>query len=293
MDTSTLYILGIVAAVLLIYGLIILIRRGNKEFNPKLSLREKVELEKMIENKTKDKDEAEKEEKKEITPELIEKITEPIEPKVSKPALPSKEINNEILRYETHVDIENIKVQHSIRNGAHKFISQDYMLALEEFSLSIESNPNDPTGFFCRGLTKLALKNYESALADFTEAINLKITGPNAFYYRALVYYNMRDLDNAILNFKAYINQEKGNSEAYFDLGLCYKDKDKINEAIQNFSLAIQKRPAFGAPYFERGLLRHKQNDKEGGCADLKKAFGLGYLDADSYLTDLCGNSSD
>lgn len=292
MDTSTLYILGGVAVVLIIYALIILFKRGNKEFNPKLSLKERLELEKMVEKKVKEENDKEEETKEELVLEVEKKVSEPVEQKVSKPVLPSKEINNEMHNYETHVDIENIKVQQSIRNGVQNFLAQDHMLALEEFSLSTESNPNDAIGFYCRGLTKLALKNYESALADFTEAINLKFKGPNAFYYRALTYYNMRDLDNAILNFNAYINQEKNNSEAYFDLGLCFKEKDEIKEALQYFSLAIQKRPAFGASYFERGRLRHKQNDKEGGCADLKKAFGLGYLEAESYLNDLCGSGS-
>ena len=88
---------------------------------------------------------------------------------------PSKEIKNEISRFETHIDIDNSKVQRSIRNGVQKFINQDFMVSLEEFSLATEFNSHDATGFYCRGLTKLKLKNYESAISDFTEAINLKM----------------------------------------------------------------------------------------------------------------------
>lgn len=288
-----LYILGIIALVLTIYGLILFFKRGNKEFSPKLSLREKVELEKMIEKKIKDgdDDEKEKEEKQEIDLDVIEKVTEPVIPK-PKPASTSKDINDEISRFETFVDINNSKVQHSIRNGVMNFLNQDYMVALEEFSMATESNPGDPTGFYCRALTKLQVKNYESAIIDFTEAINLKIIGPNAFYYRAKAYYNKQDKENAILNLNAYLDQEKNHPEVYFDLGLCFKEKDQTEEAIKNFSLAIQKRPAFANAYFERGLLRHKQNDKEGGCADLKKAFGLGCLEAENFITELCNDAN-
>ncbi len=285
-----LYILGIVALALIIYGLILFLKRGNKEFNPKLSLREKVELEKMIEKKIKGENE-EGEEKKEIDLNLEEKVAEPAAPK-SKTTLPSKDISNEISRFETFVDINNSKVQHSIRNGVQNFINQDYMVALEEFSLATESSPNDAIGYYCRALTKLQLKNYESAIIDFTEAINLKLSGPNAFYFRAQAYYNNQDIENAILNLNAYLNQEKNNPEAYFDLGVCLKEKGKSEEAIKNFSLAIQKRPAHAGAYFHRGLIRHEQNDKEGGCADLKKAFGLGYLEAESYISDLCNNDN-
>ena len=290
MDSGTLYILGILALVLIIYGLILFLRKGNKEFSPKLSLKEKVELEKMIEKKIKGENEEGKE-KKEIDLDLKEKGAESAAPK-SKTTFPSKDIINEISRFETFVDINNSKVQHSIRNGVQNFISQDYMVALEEFSLATESSPNDAIGFYCRALTKLQLKNYESSLIDFTEAINLKMSEPNVYYYRALSYYNLHDIDNAILNHNAYLNQEKNNSEVYFDLGLCFKEKDKSDEAIKNFSLAIQKRPAYAAAYFERGLIRHKQNDKEGGCADLKKSFGLGHLQAENYINELCNNGS-
>jgi len=289
-EVNMLYILGILAVIFITYGLILFLKRGNKEFNPKLSLKERRELEKMVEKKAKEEEEEKKEERKEIKikeVELREEVKEEVIPKVKK-IFPSKEIINEISRFETHIDIDNSKVQHSIRNGVQNFLSQDLMVALEEFSLATESNSQDATGFYCRGLTKLKLKNYESAIGDFTEAITLKMKEPNAFYYRALAYYKMRDLDNAILNFKGYINLESDSSEAYFDLGICFKEKENVEEAINIFSLAIKKRPTLGIAYFERGILRHKQNDKEGGCADLRKAFGLGYLEADNYINELC-----
>ena len=286
-----LYILGAIALVLIIYGLILFIKRGNKEFNPKLTFRERAELEKIIEKKNKSEDDENEREKKEIIADAKEKFSETPLPK-SRAEFPSKDISNEISRFETFVDINNSKLQLAIRNGVQNFLNHDYMVALEEFSLATESNPSDATGFYCRALIKLQIKNYESSIIDFTEAINLKMSGPNTFYFRALSYYNLHDYDNAILNLNAYLNQEKNNSEAYFDLGLCFKEKDKLDEGIKNFSLAIQKRPTHAGAYFERGLIRHKQNDKEGGCADLKKSFGLGNLQAENYLNELCSDGS-
>jgi tetratricopeptide (TPR) repeat protein len=98
----------------------------------------------------------------------------------------------------------------------------------------------------------------------------------------------MRDLDNAILNLKGYINLERNSSEAYYDLGIYLKEKELVEEAIKYFSLAIQKKPTYASAYFERGLLKHKQNDKEGGCADLKKALESGHPEASDYLDELC-----
>jgi len=280
-----LYIYIIIGTILLIFGLLIWLKKGNKEFSPKLSLKERTELEKMVEKEVKE--EVKPKAKEEDVPIAEVEFSEPAEPK-SKPLFPSKQSQPEVSKFSTHIDLENSKVQLSIRNGVNNFIGEDYKVALEEFSLATESNPKDPIGFYLRGLTKLKLKNYESAISDFSEAINLKMKEPNALYYRALAYYYKNDIDNAILNFKGYINHESNSPEAYYDLGVCLKQMEKTEEAIKNFALAIQKRPAYELAYFERGLLRHKQGDTEGGCSDLKKAFGLGHLEAENYLNELC-----
>ena len=285
-----LYILGIIAAIIIIFVFIRFLKRGNKEFTPKLSLKERTELEKIVEKKVIE-EETVPEKNKVTIPDVEEKFSEAAVQK-TKPVFPTKQIHPEVLRFATHIDLENSKVQHSIRNGVNNFKSEDYKVALEEFSLATESNSHDPVGFYLRGLTKLKLRNYESAISDFSEAINLKMKEPNGFYYRALAYYNIHDIDNAILNLKGYINHESNSPEAYFDLGVCLKEKDKVEEAIKNFALAIQKRPAYEQAYFERGILRHKLGDIEGGCSDLKKAFGLGYLEAENYINELCNRSS-
>jgi len=285
-----LYILGTIAVIAIIYGLLLFLKRGNKEFSPKLSLKERTELEKIVEKKARE-EEAKAEEKKVNHSDEIDKVAEPIIPK-TKTFFPSKEIHNEVSRFSTHIDLDNVNVQHSIRSGVQNFSSENFMVALEEFSLAIESNSKDAVGFYLRGLTKLKLKNYESAISDFSEAINLKIKDPNTLYYRALAYYNLHDIDNAIVNLKGYLNQETNSAEAYYDLGICFRDKEKVEEAIKNFSLAVQKRPAYESAYFERGLLRHKLGDIEGCCSDLKKALGLGYLEAESSLNELCNRNS-
>ena len=199
-----LYVLGAVALIFIIYGLILFIKRGNKEFESKLSLRERTELEKMLEKQARAEVQEETKEKVEKVEKLEKEIKKPEEiiPK-TKPVFPSRDLRSEIARYTTYIDMDNANVQHSIRNGVENFINLDHKVALEEFSLAIELNPKDATGYFCRGLTKLQLKNFESAISDFTEAINLKMKEPNAFYYRALCYSNMRDTDNAILNLKS------------------------------------------------------------------------------------------
>lgn len=111
---------------------------------------------------------------------------------------------------------------------------------------------------------------------------------PNAFYYKGLSYFFLDDMDNAILNLKSYINSVSDSPEAYFDLALCLKQKENTSEAINYLSKAIEINPKYEVAYLERGLLKHKMNDVDGGCADLKKALDLGYLGAFYYVNELC-----
>jgi tetratricopeptide (TPR) repeat protein len=274
-----LYLIGLLVLIIIVLGVIKFVRSGNKEFEGKLSLKEKNELEQILEKKTED-EVPEKEEKQ---------VTKSAKPKTS---FPSKDIKTEISRFANYVDINNPKVQLPIRTGIQNYLEMNFKVALEQFSLAISLNPQDPTGYYCRGLTKMKLKNYESAISDFTESINLKIKEPNAIYYRALSYYNLPDIDNAILNFKNYLNFVNNYPEAYFDLGLAYKKNEKNDDAINSFSQTIEKNPKHELAFFERGLIKHKLNDIEGACADFKKALELGYLPAYDYVNDICGGKN-
>jgi tetratricopeptide (TPR) repeat protein len=262
----------------LILGLIIMVigffRSGAKEFKPKLSIRERTELEKKIETKK-----------------IIEPTTKPVQPKQSHPiknSFPSKDIRDEINRFKTFFDIENDKLTQYIRSGIQKSQNQNYKSALEDFSQAVESKPFESVAHYCRGLTKLSLKNYESAASDFTETIRLQMKEPNALYYRGLANFGAKDLDHAIRDLTSYTNAEDNFDEAYFNLAICYKQKGDFENAIHFLNITIEKNPHHEVAYFERGLLKNKIDDKNGCCADLKKAMDMGHLESYHYIKELC-----
>jgi len=247
-------------------------KSGKKEFQPKLSHRERAELENKIEK------------------ELPESLPKPVQEKqkyFQKTALPSKNITDEISRFKTFYDIEHDKLTQFIRNGIQKCRNQNYRDALEDFSHAVELRPLEPIGHYCRGLTKLILKNFESAISDFTDCIRLQMKEQNIIYYRGLANYGARDFDHAILDFEGYVKAENNFAEAYFNLALCYKQKRDYQKAIQYFSETINKNPRHEVAYFERALLKDKLGDKEGCIKDLNKAMEMGHLEAYHYIKEL------
>jgi len=267
------YLILAVIAIALLIMIIKFFKSGGKEFQPKLSYRERAELESKLEKGT------------------LEPPAKPIKEKHAsfiKSALPSKNIKDELNRFKTFFDIENDKITHLIRNGIQKSNDQNYNGALEDFSHAVEIKPLEPTGYYCRGLTNLMLKNFESSIADFTESITLQMKELNALYYRGLANYDAGAFNRAIRDFSSYLNTESNYAEAYFNLALCYKQLENNQEAINYLSLAIEKNPRHEAAYFERGMIKNKMDDREGCCSDLKKAMEMGHLESYHYIKDLC-----
>ena len=264
----------ILALLFIVLGYVIfkLGKSGSKEFEPKLSLRERAELETKFETKI---------------PETPTKPSEEKKKYFLKTSLPSKNLPDEYNRFKVFYDIENDKLTQYIRAGIQKGLTQNYKGALEDFSHAIEVKPLEPTGHYCRGLTKLIIKNFESAISDFTDCIRLQMKDQNIIYYRGLANYGARDFDHAILDLSQYVKIESNFAEAYFNLALCYKQKRDYQKAIQFFTETINKNPLHEIAYFERGLLKDKVGDKEGYGNDLKKAMEMGHLEAYHYLKEL------
>ena len=120
-------------------------KSGTKEFQPKLSLRERAELETKFETKV---------------PETSTKPSEEKKKYFLKTALPSKNLPDEYNRFKVFYDIENDKLTQYIRAGIQKGITQNYKGALEDFSHAIEVKPSEPTGTLLQRFNKTYYKKF-------------------------------------------------------------------------------------------------------------------------------------
>lgn len=104
-----LYLIGAIALLIIVYGLILFFKRGNKEFEAKLSLREKTELEKILEKQVNEEQAVDKKVPEKEIPVEVQK-SEDLFPK-EELIFPSKDINAEINRYASYIDFNNLKVE--------------------------------------------------------------------------------------------------------------------------------------------------------------------------------------
>lgn len=82
--------------------------------------------------------------------------------------------------------------------------------------------------------------------------------------------------NEAIASAEACIEIDKENAEAYFLLGNAYFNKDNWESSLFYYDKAIVYDSTYADAYSNRGNVKFYLNDKDGACADYKKADALG-----------------
>jgi tetratricopeptide (TPR) repeat protein len=114
--------------------------------------------------------------------------------------------------------------------------------AVEDYDKALEIEQKDEEIWLGRGLAREKLKDFEGAFSDYTKAIGLK-----------------EDF------FKAWIN--RGN--VLFKL-------ERFSDAVEDFNVALIYQEDYAPAFYNRAMAKMKLKNKEGACADLKRAEELG-----------------
>ena len=90
-------------------------------------------------------------------------------------------------------------------SGKNKLISGDTVGALNDFTIAVERNPNEPMNYIFRGEALMSGSNFDAAIQDFSNAIRLDGSSVAAYYDRSLANIKLEnlaaaksDLDSAI-----------------------------------------------------------------------------------------------
>jgi tetratricopeptide (TPR) repeat protein len=127
------------------------------------------------------------------------------------------------------------------RRGNARFDRRDYVGAIEEYSRSIQINPNADNAYNNRGNARLAIKDYAGAISDYNRALRIN---PN-------------------------------HSLAYYNRGLAYARLENHREAILNYTQAIRVNPSYALAYNNRGVSRSALGDYAGAIDDYNRAIRL------------------
>jgi tetratricopeptide (TPR) repeat protein len=118
-----------------------------------------------------------------------------------------------------------------------------YEMALVDFNLAIESDPNFGEAYNSRGLVYDTQGNYGKAIADFDKAIELLPNWAGSYNNRGTVYFEQGDYDQAIADFGKAIQLDAQFGKAYFNRGLAYQVLGNYKAAIADFDKTIELTP--------------------------------------------------
>lgn len=127
-------------------------------------------------------------------------------------------------------------------NGVKNFEKQEFVDAIQDFSLALKGNPEFQEALFKRGVCYELMEDYKNAIKDFTTILKLD---PN-------------------------------NIQALFNRGLAFREIGQYNKAIADFAEVIKSDPKNKLAYYNRALSKLLIDDIESACVDLSKAADLG-----------------
>jgi tetratricopeptide (TPR) repeat protein len=162
------------------------------------------------------------------------------------------------------------------RGGAYAKLN-DHNKAIEDYNKFIELNPHDVYGYFCRGVAYSKLGNINKAIEDYSQAIDLHSNGALLYNKRGIAYDKINEQQLAIEDYSKAIRIKPKYAEAFYNRALAYGKLDQYQLAINDFNKVIQLKPAFCADaYHYRGVTYFLQGKDNLGYRDARKASSLG-----------------
>lgn len=131
----------------------------------------------------------------------------------------------------------------------------EYRNAIEDFSVALQMDRNNPSTYANRGAAWLQQGDYDRAARDLTQAIRLKPDHAAAYNNRGLARRFKGELDAAIEDFTEAIRLDPDYAAAYSNRGECRAQKREYQQALDDYAHAIEQESRFASPYALRARL--------------------------------------
>jgi len=151
-------------------------------------------------------------------------------------------------------------------------------------------DPNNPKIYYSFGNLQVVTKNYKEADSSYSKAITLKPNYSEAYNNRAYCKLFLGDYTGTISDcYQALKLMGKRPSPIVFDnLGQAYRELNKLDSAFIYFNKAVELDKNFAQAYFERGKAYLKNNDLNNACSDWMQSRVLGYTDSTGMENKYC-----
>ncbi len=124
--------------------------------------------------------------------------------------------------------------------GLINIAKKKYYKAVNNFNkvLELEMSVDQYKVYLNRGVANLNLQEFNLAIEDLTKSIELNNANASAYHSRGMVYYELEDYESAVDNFMQAIDLSQDNPVTFFNLGMSYYRLEDKESACPHFHKA-------------------------------------------------------
>lgn len=149
-------------------------------------------------------------------------------------------------------------------------------LADHENAVALTNNRESlAIAYYNRGVTHQRLDNLEQAIQDFSKTIELNPQNFESYLNRGVTKYNLGFRQAALADYDDCLEIKPDFAAAYNNRGIVKSELGDSQGAIADYSKAIELDPDFAAAYNNRGREKMILNDYENAIADFSKILDM------------------
>lgn len=145
-----------------------------------------------------------------------------------------------------HVPYTQLSASDYTERGSRAHQRNEYDVALADYDVAIQLEPDDAQAYFNRGLVKIELKRYEEALTDFDQAIDLNPNNADAYNNRGGVNTTLENHRAALTDYDEAIRLNPKHLGAYYHRGSLQASLGRIDQAKHDLRTALQLAASVG-----------------------------------------------
>ena len=148
--------------------------------------------------------------------------------------------------------------------------------AISDCDRAIELNPDYVDAYIRRANAYMSLKRYFKVIADCDAVLKLRPDHFQAYLFKAFANLHLENYDEALIQYDKVISLDDNTAELYFDRGETKYELDDFQGAIEDFNKVIRlskNREASEGVYQKRGDAKYELGDFVSAIKDYDKAI--------------------
>ena len=159
---------------------------------------------------------------------------------------------------------------------------------VETYTTIIEDSPYFAEAYAKRGLAKMQSGDLSGALQDYDSAIYYDEKDALKWLNRGIIHMRLQYYDHAYSDLTKAIQLDSDLEDAYLNRGNLHMKLENYEKAVKDYDVALLFYPGYALAYYNRGIAHYNSGNKTKACADVKKAFDLGFSRADDTFRRMC-----